>query len=104
MVLYLDFFNYGFLLMGDAPKKIERAIVKDYPGLKVDYLKVGHHGSNTSTDEALIACYRPREAIVSVGLKNRYDHPAEETIRILEAYGVRIRRTDREGTIVYSFR
>lgn len=78
--------------------------MKDYPGLKVDYLKVGHHGSNTSTDEALIACYRPREAIVSVGLKNRYDHPAEETIRILEAYGVRIRRTDREGTIVYSFR
>lgn len=104
MVLYLDFFNYGFLLMGDAPKKIERAIVKDYSGLKVDYLKVGHHGSNTSTDEALIACYHPREAIVSVGLKNRYDHPAEETIRILQAYGVRIRRTDREGTIVYSFR
>lgn len=104
MVLYMDFFQHGFLFMGDAPKKIEREIVKNYPDLKVDYLKAGHHGSNTSTDESFISHYRPCEAIISVGLNNRYNHPNEETLRILNEYDVRIRRTDTEGTIVYSFR
>ena len=68
----------------------------------MDYLKIGHHGSNTSTSEEFIAKLRPKEAIISCGENNSFGHPHEETIKILEKYNVKIRRTDVEGTIVYN--
>ena len=95
--------GYHFLITGDAPKKIERRIIKDYPDLKCDYLKVGHHGSKTSTSDEFINYIRPKEAIVSCGYKNKYGHPHQEVINTLKKYDVKIRRTDLEGTIKYSF-
>lgn len=104
LVIYLSFYGKNFLFMGDAPKKIEKKIVEDYPNLKIDYLKVGHHGSNTSTSEELISTYKVKEAIIQVGKNNYYHHPNQETIALLNEYNVKIRRTDIDGTIFIKVR
>lgn len=101
LVLYLEFKNYHFLFMGDATKKIEEKIMKDNKDLVVDYLKVGHHGSNTSSSEEFIKFYHPKEAIISVGKNNKYNHPSSQVIDTLKKYQIKIRRTDEEGTIKY---
>ena len=103
LVLNFKIKNVKFLLMGDAPKEIESKIIESNEDLSCDYLKVGHHGSNTSTSEAFIKKVRPKEAIISCGYNNRYKHPHSETIKILKKYKVTIRRTDLEGTIKYKF-
>ena len=71
--------------------------------LRCDYLKVGHHGSNTSTSKNLVSLISPKEAIISCGKDNNYGHPHKETLAILNYYNVKIRRTDLEGTIRYKF-
>ena len=101
LVLYLEIYGKKFLFTGDAPKEIEEKIINKYPNLQVDYLKVGHHGSNTSTSEQFIATIKPKEAIISCGIDNKYGHPHIETLETLKKYNVKIRRTDEEGTIVY---
>lgn len=101
LVLYLEFRNYHFLFMGDAPKKIEERIMEDYKDLVVDYVKIGHHGSSSSTSEEFIKYYHPKEAIISVGKNNKYNHPSSQVITILNKYQIKIRRTDEEGTIKY---
>lgn len=98
-VLYVNFKNKDFLLMGDASVEIEKSIIKDHPSLNVDYLKVGHHGSSTSTCEEFICTYLPKVAIISVGKNNIYHHPSDKVIRILNKYQVKIYRTDEMGTI-----
>ena len=102
LVLYLEIYNNKFLFTGDASKEIEEKIIQKYPNLQIDYLKVGHHGSNTSTSEKFIASIKPKEAIISCGVDNSYKHPHDETLKILKKYNVKIRRTDKEGTIVYN--
>jgi len=67
------------------------------PGLEV--LKVGHHGSTTSTDPVLLAATHPRVALVSVGRGNRFGHPSQEVLSRLRRFGVEVHRTDREGTL-----
>ena len=101
MVIYLNLCGHKFLFMGDAPKEIERKIVLSYPELDVDYLKVGHHGSNTSTSGYFLDVVTPKEAIISVGRNNIYGHPHKEVISILKNKGIKISRTDQEGTIEY---
>ena len=101
LVLYMEFYNQKYLFTGDAPKEIEQLIIKDNPNLTCDILKVGHHGSKTSTDESFIRQIKPKEGIISVGRKNRYGHPNQEVLDTLSRYDVRIRRTDLEGTISY---
>ncbi len=103
LVLYLEYKNIKFLFMGDASKEIESLIIKDNLNLKADYLKIGHHGSNTSSSDDFIKQINPKEAIISCGIKNKYNHPHKETIDTLEKYQIKIRRTDLEGTINYYF-
>ena len=103
LVLNFKIKNNSFLLMGDAPKEIEKKIIKDNKNIKCDYLKVGHHGSNTSTCEEFVKTIKPKEAIISCGYKNFYNHPHKEVIDILNKYNVKIKRTDIEGTIKYKF-
>lgn len=100
LVIYFKLLNYKFLLMGDASKKVELEIIKK-DSLQVDVIKLGHHGSNSSTHEEFISKIRPKEAIISVGYQNKYGHPNKEVLEILEKYQVKIRRTDIEGTICY---
>lgn len=103
LVLYFAIKNTSFLLMGDTPKWVENKIIKDNPQLNCDILKIGHHGSNTSTSEYFIDCVRPKQAIISVGKHNNYGHPSDSVLAILKAYDIRIRRTDIESTISFIF-
>ena len=93
--------EYNYLIMGDAPKKIETRIMKDNVSIPCDILKVGHHGSNTSSSDAFIKYLSPKVGVISCGKKNKYGHPHSEVVAILNKYKVRIRRTDLEGTITY---
>jgi len=102
LVLTFLLLNKRWLLMGDASKAVEERLIEKFPNLDTDYLKIGHHGSNSSTGEKFIRKVSPSEAIISVGRHNYYGHPHQEVIALLNRYGVRIRRTDLEGTISYS--
>ena len=93
--------EYHYLIMGDAPKKIESRIMKDNVSIPCDVLKVGHHGSNTSSSDAFIKYLSPKVGVISCGKKNKYGHPHSEVVAILNKYKVQIRRTDLEGTITY---
>ena len=101
LVLYFSMWGKKFLIMGDASIEVEKQILLDNPNLDCDILRVGHHGSNTSTSPEFISKITPSESIISVG-KNYYGHPHKDVIYTLEKYNVRIRRTDLEGTITYS--
>ena len=98
VVLALAYGEFDALLTGDAPTAVEREIL---PGVSssLEVLKVGHHGSVTSTDAELLAHARPRVALVSVGRRNRYGHPSPQVLARLELYGAEVRRTDGEGTL-----
>lgn len=102
-VLKLTIKDKTFIFCGDAPKKIEKAISDSNIDLKCDYLKIGHHGSNTSSLEEFIKKCSPKEAIISCGYNNKFKHPHEDTIKTLNKYKIKIRRTDIEGSIVYKF-
>ncbi len=102
LVLTLDLLGKSFIFTGDATSEVEKEILKDNPNLSCDVLKVGHHGSSTSTCEEWLDCLRPKEAIISCGANNKYGHPNEDVVERLERRGVKIRRTDLEGTITYA--
>lgn len=102
LVLGFNLLNKDFLLMGDAPIEIEKKIMKEYDYIPCDILKVGHHGSNTSTCDDFIKYLSPKEAIISVGKNNYYDHPTDSVLKILKTNGVVVKRTDLLGTISYS--
>ena len=101
LVISFNIFKKDFVVMGDAPSYIEKEIINHVSNIKCDILKVGHHGSNTSTCEDWIKYLSPSEAIVSCGKNNRYGHPNKEVISLLNKYQIKIRRTDNEGTITY---
>lgn len=103
LVLSFHLGDDDYLLMGDAPVEVEHLILNDFPGLQADILKVGHHGSDTSTSPELLLSLTPEVAVISVGHGNRYGHPDQQVIARLEAIGADIRRTDLEGTITFSY-
>jgi competence protein ComEC len=92
------------LFTGDAEGPEEDWLLRRFPdSLRVDVLKVGHHGSNTSTTPAFLRAVRPRVALISVGAHNTYGHPDAEVIEALQRAGVFIARSDRLGTVVLRF-
>ena len=101
LVISFNICQKDFVIMGDAPMYIEKEIIKHNDPIECDILKVGHHGSNTSTSEEWIKYLTPREAIVSCGKNNKFGHPNKEVVTLLKKYKIPIRRTDIEGTIVY---
>lgn len=90
--------DFDVLLTGDAYKDVDRLVGPTFHG-GLEVLKVGHHGSDTSTDPLLLEDARPALALISVGRFNRYGHPDPEVLARLERSGARVHRTDREGTI-----
>ena len=80
-------------------KKTEEYILGKYNIGKIDVLKVGHHGSKTSTSEELLKELQPGLAIISCGKNNRFNHPHKETIDKLKEYKIKYLRTDISGTI-----
>lgn len=99
-IIYFNFIDLTFLLMGDAGIEIENRLLDEYPNLTADIIKIGHHGSSTSTSDRLLYETKVKEAVISVG-KNSYGHPESIVLEKLEKYGVTIRRTDIEGSIKY---
>jgi len=95
----LVFGEVSFLFTGDAPKSVERKLIKKYPSLEVNILKVGHHGSKNSTDEEFIKEISPEMAVILVGKNNPYGHPHREVLQILKKYDIKILRTDYQGDI-----
>ena len=91
------------LLTGDASEKVEEAVVQANPNLRFSILKAGHHGSRTSSGEALLRLVQPRLAFISCGKHNHYGHPNAETLARLKATGAIIFRTDQDGQIRLRF-
>jgi len=102
IVTYINIKNNNILLMGDADKRIEKNIINEYNLPKMDILKVGHHGSNTSSDTNFINKINPVYSVVSVGKNNRYGHPNKTVLDILKYSNVL--RTDLDGSIRFVFR
>ncbi|KXT78397.1 Late competence protein ComEC, DNA transport [Streptococcus sp. DD13] len=99
ILLYGRFFGTRFLFTGDLEEEGEIKLLQRYPQLQVDVLKLGHHGSKGSSSEAFLDQLKPKIALVSVGLNNRYKHPHEETLQRLTSRGISIYRTDQDGAI-----
>lgn len=100
LVIRLVYGKTAFLLTGDAETVSEAEMVADGLNLEADVLKVGHHGSRSSTTQAFLDRVNPAYAVISVGKDNDYGHPAAETLARLTNAGVKVYRTDRNGTIV----
>lgn len=98
-VVYTEINNYKFLFMGDAGINKERDILKKYNLQDIDVLKVGHHGSNTSSSKDFIDEINPKFSIISVGKNNRYGHPNIEVIKELK--DSKIYRTDKDGSVMF---
>ncbi|WP_438713944.1 DNA internalization-related competence protein ComEC/Rec2 [Enterococcus sp. AZ109] len=103
LVTYLSINGKRFLLTGDLEKAGEETLIKNYPKLQVDILKIGHHGSKTSTSPAFLKQLEPDEVVISAGKNNRYGHPASETLETLQAEETTIYRTDQQGMIYYEW-
>lgn len=101
LVLSFNILNNDFLIMGDAPSWIENKIMNDHDKIPCDILKLGHHGSDTSSSERFIQYTSPEIAIVSCGKNNKFGHPSKSVVDTLNKYHIPIRRTDLEGTITY---
>jgi competence protein ComEC len=100
LVLRLAYGNTSALLEGDAEAPSERQMAA-LPSIHSDLLKVGHHGSKTSTTEIFLKAVSPRYAVVSVGMNNLYHHPRYETLEHLQQAGVRTWRTDLDGMTTF---
>lgn len=103
LVIYTKIGENGWLFTGDLEETGEQILMKQYPKMSVDILKVGHHGSRTSSSEIFIDFYNPKTALISVGENNRYNHPNNEVIERLERQGTVIYRTDEDGGVLYRY-
>ncbi len=99
-VIRVVYGSRALLLVGDAEGEEESELLSEARGsLRADVLKVGHHGSATSSSPAFLAAVAPAEAIVSVGRRNRFGHPSPRALADLAAAGARVWRTDRDGAV-----
>lgn len=101
-VIYTKINNYKFLFMGDAGIEVEEDLIEKYNLQNIDVLKVGHHGSKTSTSQEFINEINPKYSIISVGKNNKYGHPNKGVLNILEKSN--IYRTDEDGSIMFEIK
>lgn len=100
IVARLSYGEADFLLTGDSPSAIERYLVElDGTALRSEVLKLGHHGSRTSTDSQFLEMVKPKYGIISAGKNNEYGHPHKEVMELLSVYNVEPRNTADLGTI-----
>jgi competence protein ComEC len=101
VVLRVVYGGFAAFFDADAPAAVEADVVSRWGGrVAAEVLKVGHHGSRTSSSEALLNAVRPSVALISVGRRNRYGHPDPDVIERLRSHGIAVYRTDRQGTIM----
>ncbi len=96
--------NHSFILTGDASIKTEKYLLDKFNQevFDADFLKVGHHGSRTSTSLEFVQAITPRYALISSGQGNKYGHPHDEILDRLSSLNIEILRTDERGTIVFT--
>ena len=99
LILYGKLLDKHFLFTGNLKEKGEKELLKQYPNLEVDVLKVGQHGSKTSSNPAFLEKLNPEISLISVGKKNRAKLPHQETLTRLETIKSKIYRTDQNGAI-----
>ncbi len=97
-VIYTKLDGYKFMFMGDASVTTEKEIMNKYNLPDIDVLKVGHHGSKTSSSKNFISKINPKYSIISVGRNNRYSHPNKEVLNILD--NSTVYRTDQDGSVM----
>jgi competence protein ComEC len=102
IVLKVSFDGKSFLFTGDAEADSEQEMLAKGYDLKADVLKVGHHGSTSSTSAAFLKAVSPKYAVICVGKDNPYGHPHQGTLNELNAAGVETYRTDLNGTIKFT--
>jgi len=100
VVLRISYGTVAFLLAGDIGGESENALVRSGYPLDSRILKVGHHGSYSSTSSSFLGRVRPETAIIMVGKDNPFGHPHKQTLDLLKEYGVSLYRTDLDGTVV----
>ncbi len=103
IISYFTYDHLKYLFMGDASKQIEKQLLDTYD-LKADVIKVGHHGSNTSSDVAFLDSLDCKLAVISAGYKNKYNHPRVETLKTLDKLNINTFCTNNSGSIaIYSW-
>ncbi|MCR5223862.1 MAG: MBL fold metallo-hydrolase, partial [Bacilli bacterium] len=101
-VIYTELNGYKFMFMGDASVTTEKEILSKYNLPNIDVIKVGHHGSRTSSSKEFIDKINPNYSIISVGKKNRYGHPNKEVLENLK--NSKIYRTDQDGSVMFKIK
>ena len=101
-VIYTELSNHKFLFMGDAGIEVEEDLIKKYNLQDIDVLKVGHHGSKTSSNKAFINEINSKYGVISVGKNNRYVHPNKEVLENLSDSN--IYRTDQDGSVKFKIK
>ena len=101
LVLQTSLNDLRFLFMGDLEKEGEAQLLRNYPTIQTDVVKLGHHGSRTSSTAPFIEAINAKHSIISCGLNNHFNHPHPEVLETLENHRVRVFRTDQEGMIRY---
>ena len=101
-VIYTQINGYKFMLMGDASTTTEKEILNKYNLSDIDVLKVGHHGSRTSSSKEFINEINPKYSVISVGKNNRYGHPNKEVLGNLN--NSKIYRTDQDGSVMFKIK
>ncbi|MGE7601153.1 DNA internalization-related competence protein ComEC/Rec2 [Peribacillus sp. NPDC097675] len=103
IVLYAEIGGFSWLFTGDMGESGEKELIDTYPQLRVDILKVGHHGSKTSSSIPFLEQLHPKAAIISVGKENRYGHPHDQVMETMEENKVNVFRTDEDGAIIFKY-
>ena len=101
LVLQTNFNGIDFLFMGDLEAEGEGQLLRNYPDIKTDVVKLGHHGSRTSSTEPFLQAIDAKHGIISCGVNNHFNHPHPEVLSNLNQHQIRVFRTDQEGMIRY---
>lgn len=99
LISYFTIGDFSFLYLGDVSSAVESDLVDRYGNMKVDVVKLAHHGSSSASSEKLISHYQFPIALISAGKNNSYDHPHPEVVKRLEAFHVRTYSTKQRGAI-----
>ncbi len=99
VVSRLDYKNQGILFMGDAEAKTEHQIIQKGENIGAQFIKIGHHGSKTSSSEELLRAVNPELAFIEVGKNNKYGLPSQQVLDRLRNYDIKYYRTDVDGTV-----
>lgn len=100
-VIKITYGNSKFLFMGDAEKPSENELLENGYDLSCDILKIGHHGSSSSSSKTFLDATNPKIAIISCGKNNDYGHPHHQTLNELKKRKIQIYRTDVDGSVVF---